>query len=482
MKKIELKKIFEQINIKNLKNGSYSILLTVIIIAAIIVLNLIVGEIPSKYTKIDLSEQKLYSITEQTEEFVKALDTDIEIYYIVQGGKEDSTIEKMLERYQDASKHIKVVKKDPVLYPNFTSQYTQDSVSENSIIVVNNDKSKVLEYNSLYETELDYQTYSTQTTGFDGEGQLTSAISYVTSEDIPVIYTLEGHGEQAVSTSFSEAVAKSNIDLQSLNLLTEDSMPEDAAALLICAPTSDISKEETQKVIEYLENGGKALIFSDYSTEEMPNFKSILESYGVTTEAGIVMEGSNKHYISQTPYYLVPNIGSTDVTQDFAASGRYVLMPVAQGIKKLDSYRDTLTIESLLSTSDSAYSKTDVENMSQYAKEDGDVDGPFDIAVAISETAGSEETQIVYFSSSSILDDSVNQTVSGGNMEMVMSAVSWMCKEEGSAVSIASKSLQLEYLTLTDYDVSLWSTITLVLIPGVFLLAGLVIWLKRRKL
>lgn len=477
-----MKKIFKQINIKNLKNGSYSVLLTVAVVAVVIIINLIVGEIPSKYTQIDVSDEKLYSITDQTEEFVKALENDIEIYFIVQSGNEDTTIEKMLTRYKDASKHIKVEKKDPVLYPNFTSQYTQDTLSENSMIVVSGDKSKVLEYSSLYETEVDYTTYSSQTTGFDGEGQLTSAISYVISDDTPVLYTLEGHGEQAVSSSFSEAVDKNNIDIQSLNLLTEESIPEDTAALMIAAPTNDISQEETELIIEYLENGGKALIFSDYSTEKFPNFMSILESYGVTTEEGVILEGDSKNYISQTPYYIVPNIRDTDITQDVLSNSRYVLMPIAQGIKKLDSYRDTLNIETLLSTSDSAYSKIDVENMSQYAKESGDISGPFDVGVAITETAGSEQTQIAYFSSYNIMEDSANQMVSGGNIEMVMSALSWMCKEEGSSISIPSKSLQLESLTLTAYDVSMWSIVTLVLIPGLFLVSGLVIWLRRRKL
>ena len=68
---------------------------------------------------------------------------------------------------------------------------------------------------------MDYQTYSYQTTGFDGEGQITSAIGYVTSEDLPVLYTLEGHGEKEMDSSIKEDIEKANMDIQSLNLLTE---------------------------------------------------------------------------------------------------------------------------------------------------------------------------------------------------------------------------------------------------------------------
>lgn len=123
-----------KIDKKSLKNGSYSMALTAIVVAVLVVLNLIVSQIPEKYTQIDVSSQKLYTISEETEAYVKELDTDVTIYHIVQSGNEDPILEKMLTRYEEESKHIKVQKKDPVLYPNFTSQYTSDSVADNSLI------------------------------------------------------------------------------------------------------------------------------------------------------------------------------------------------------------------------------------------------------------------------------------------------------------------------------------------------------------
>ena len=180
-----------KIDRKALKNGSFSMLYTVILVAVIVVINLIVGEIPEKYTQIDVSSQKLYTISDETVKFLKGLQQDVTIYHIVQNGNEDEILEKMLTRYEETSDHITVEKKDPVLYPNFISQYTQEQVSDNSLVVVNGEKSKVISYNTLYETNYDYYTGSSSTTGFDGEGQIDSAISYVTSEDIPVVYTLQ---------------------------------------------------------------------------------------------------------------------------------------------------------------------------------------------------------------------------------------------------------------------------------------------------
>lgn len=136
------------------------------------------------------------------------------------------------------------------------------------------DKNKVIDNNSLYETTVNYQTYSNEVTGFDGEGQITSAINYVTSDSMPVMYTLEGHDEATMSDTLKDTIQKANIDIQSLNLLTMDSVPDDADILFIFAPAKDISEDEASKIISYLENGGKALIVSNYSSEEMPNFAS----------------------------------------------------------------------------------------------------------------------------------------------------------------------------------------------------------------
>ena len=480
-KKSVKQKIKESMNKKYLKNGSYSVVISAVFIVIVVVINMIVGALPTKYSEFDLSSQKLYSIGDQTKSFLKDLDKDVTIYQVVQSGSEDETISKLLEKYEEESSHIKVEEKDPVVNPKFTSEYTSDEVSANSLIVVCGDRSKVVDYSNIYESSIDYNTYQSQTTGFDGEGQITSAISYVTSEDMPVLYTLDGHGEKELSSDIQEDIQKANIDIKSLNLITEENVPEDAACLLINAPTSDISETEKDAIIEYLENGGKAMIFSDYTTESMDNFDAVLKNYGVERVDGIVIEGDTQHY-AQMPYYLVPTVNSTDAISDFASQGYYVLMPYAQGIKQSDDIRDTVTVNSLLTTSDSAYSKVDV-NSGDIEKADGDVDGPFDLGVSITETLDDDkETQIVYYTSSNLMDSQINQMVSGGNEQMIMSSLNWMCSnDETTTISIPSKDLQVSYLTLTAYDVSFWKICVMGLIPGVFLVIGFMVWLKRRK-
>lgn len=471
-------------NKKNLKHGSYSMGAITIFIAIIVVLNLVLQEVPSKYREIDLSTQKLYSIGDQTKKVLKKLDKDVEIYYIAQSGSESSDIQKLLEKYEEGSDHIKVEQKDPAVNPKFVSQYTSDGVSNNSVIVVCGDKNKVIDNNSLYETTVNYQTYSSEVTGFDGEGQITSAINYVTSDSMPVMYTLEGHDEATMSDTLKDTIQKANIDIQSLNLLTMDSVPDDADILFIFAPAKDISEDEASKIISYLENGGKALIVSNYSSEEMPNFASVLENYGVKTADGIVLEGDTNHYISQNPSYLLPNIESNDITSSLSSGSRYILMPLAQGIVKSDNYRDSLEITDILTTSDGSYSKVNVEDMQTMEKESDDIDGPFAVGVSITENLDDEkETQIVYYSSEALFNDQMNTMVSGANYELISASVNWMCEseEDSNTISIASKSYDTSTLTIPAADASFCSIFVTAVVPVVILVIGGGIWMKRRK-
>lgn len=479
--KIIFRDIFLNFSKKHIKNGSYSMTMTVVFIAVVIVINMIVGELPSKYTEIDVSGQKLYSIGDETKELLSELEKDVTIYQIAQSGGEDEVITSLLKKYEDESEHIKVEQKDPVVNPKFASEYTTDNLSANSLIVTCGDRSKVIDYNNMYESDIDYQTYSYQTTGFDGEGQITSAIGYVTSENLPILYTLTGHGETELGSTMKEGIEKANMEIKSLNLVSEGSVPEDADCLLIGSPSTDISSDEKDAILEYLENGGKAMIFSDYNENKMENFDEILANYGLERTEGIVFEGDSQHYAMQMPYYILPDVGSAEAVSGMSSDGYMVLAPFAQGIVQADDVRSTVVVNSLLSTSDQAYSKSNLSSGS-LEKEDGDTDGPFDVGVSVTENVDDKETKLVYYSASSLLDSQVNQMVSGGNEKLVMESLKWMVDtEETVTVSIPSKSLQVSSLMIPGYDAIFWKICVMGVIPGFFLVAGFVVWFKRRR-
>ncbi|HIT89719.1 MAG TPA: GldG family protein [Candidatus Merdenecus merdavium] len=465
---------------KQIKKGSYSIAAIVIVAGILILINLLVGKLPAKFTQIDVTSNKLYTIGDQTKEMLNGLNQDVTLYLITGTGTEDSTITQLLDRYADHSKHIKVEKKDIVDNPGFLKNYTDQELDTNSIVVVGDDRHKVISYYDLYKQEIDYSTYSSKTTGFDGEGQLTSAISYVTSEDLPVIYQLTGHEEMDLPETLKASIEKENIDLETMNLITEEHVPEDAAGIMILAPTTDVSEEEANKIMAYLEGGGKAFIVSSStSTEEMPHFHDILMAYGVETVDGIVLEGDSDHYYPNYQQYLIPNINTHDVTTQASKTG-YVILPLAKGITTLENNRSTLSIESLLSSSDKAYSKTDIESLVTLEKESGDIDGPFDLGVAITEQFEDKETKIVFIACEGILDQTMDQVVSGGNTKLITGALTYLC-ERPVSISIPEKSLELNYLIVTAGRANTWAFMTTILLPLACMVTGGVVWYRRRR-
>ncbi|WP_279229852.1 Gldg family protein [Pseudoflavonifractor sp. AF19-9AC] len=206
------------------QGGTYALSITAVVLAILIVLNILVSSLPSSLTKFDISAAKLYSITSNTKVVVNALEEDVTIYWIVQSGEEDDVIETLLSKYDSLSDHINVVKKNPDVYPTFAEQYTDETVQNNSLVVECGDRSRFIGYDDIYIQEADMYSYS-YNTSFDGEGAITSAIDYVTTDELPQLYILEGHGEEELPQNFQEQIEKENIETNTLSLLTVDEIP-----------------------------------------------------------------------------------------------------------------------------------------------------------------------------------------------------------------------------------------------------------------
>lgn len=459
-----------------LKGGSYSLIVTAVVLALLIVVNIFASTMPTTLTKYDISSSKLYSITSNTKAVVNNLKQDVTIYWIVQADQEDSIIENLLGKYDGLSSHIDVVKKNPDVFPTFTEQYTDEEVPNNSLIVESGERYRYISNEEIYEYEVDYYSYTYTVSGFDGEGAITSAIDYVVTEDLPKIYVLEGHGEGELPTTFSDAVEKENIEGGTLSLLTVDEVPEDADAIMIYAPQSDISEAETTMLKEYAANGGKLLVIAGpVEGAELNNLNSLLTDYGVTMNEGIVIEGSRENYTGY-PNMLLPNMESHAITDPLIENRYYPIIPLAQGMTVGSTGNGTVT--ALMSTSSDAFSKVAGFELNTYEKEDGDIDGPFTIALSIETNGGG---QIVWFSASDFLDDMYNAYSSGANVDLVMNAISSLLGER-EAISIRSKSLNYNYLTINEETSSTLKLLMIGVFPIAYLGIGIcVIVSKRRK-
>lgn len=460
------------ISTRSLKTGAYSSTLIIIVFAAVIMANLTVTELPADITQLDVTSQKLYSLTDDTKTLMKRLEQDVTIYVISSEESSDTTVDKTLARYEQLSDHIRVEYKDPLVSPNFYKSFA-DSVSSNSLIVVSGDRSKVIDYYDLYEQEFDYYTYSSSVTGYDAEGQITSAIDYVTNEELPMIYQLEGHGEASLESSFTEVLSKENVEITTINLLQYDEVPEDAAAILLLSPTTDLSSDDADKIISYLQNGGKAVISVTLTENEMPNFDRVLEAYGVTNTYAMVIE-NDRNYYSQSPYYLLPEIQSSELTSEIY-NQKYIFAPYTMGLDfNLDS--EERTVESFLTTSGNAYAKADPLNVSTLEYEEGDTQGTFTVGALITEG----DTEVAVIASGYVFTESADSMVSGANSTLFGNIIAKFAGKEDS-VSIAAKSYSMDNITVSQSGVILLGVLFTIALPLLILIAGVFVWIRRRK-
>lgn len=459
------------------RGGAYSLSISVVVLAILIVVNIFASSLPTTMTRYDISASKLYSITSNTKAVVNGLEEDVTIYWVVQSGQEDEVIENLLGKYDSLSDHIQVAKKNPDVYPTFAEQYTDEIVMNNSLIVECGDRSRFIGYDDIYVQEADIYSYS-YNTSFDGEGAITSAIDYVVSEELPQVYILEGHGEADLPASLQEQIEKENMETNTLSLLTVDAIPEDADCVMIYAPESDISQEEKELLADYAADGGKLFVAAGPVPDGiLENLYSLLADYGVAANEGIVVEGDREHYSFQGPMALLPEMNSNTITDSLIEENYYPIMPVSLGLTVTENSGGG-TVTELLTTSGMAYSKLAGYGMTDYEKEEGDIDGPFALAVSI-ETAG--EGQIVWFTSSYFLDDMYNATSSGANANLGMNALSALIGET-EAMAIRSKSLNYNYLTINSSTASLLKVLMTGVFPLVYLGIGVWVVLKRRRL
>ncbi len=460
-----------------LHGGLYSLAVTALVAAILLVLNIMVEALPKNITQYDISASKLYSVTSNTKMVLNALEKDVSIYWIVQDGEEDAILENLLDKYSSLSDRVTVTKKNPDTYPTFAEKYTDQEVKNNSLVVECGDRSRFIALTDIYLNDNGMDPQYSGITSFDGEGAITSAIDYVVNEEQPVLYLLEGHGEAELPKPFAEQIRKSNIETKPFSLLSADGVPEDAACLMIHAPSSDYSLEEVDLLRKYVAEGGKLFVAAGPTVDGfLPNLYELLSDFGVTTTEGVVVEADRGYYAFREPFALLPEMAAGEITDPLVEERYSPILPIAQGLN-VGNVPANVQVEPLLSTSPLAFSKPDGYDLTTYEKEEGDVDGPFTLAVDIQNM---NEGRIVWFSSSVFLNELYNAYSSGANTNIAMNALSALVGES-EAMAIRTKSLSYDYLTISESTSSMLKAVMIGVFPLAYLGVGVAIVVKRRR-
>lgn len=460
------------------RNGLYSTAILAAAIVLAVLVNLLVGAIPSKYTELDLSEAKMYTLSDSSRKLVQGMDQDVTIYYLCETGSEDAILTKLLDHYAEESSHLRWEQKDPALYPNFAAQYGASDAAAGSLIVVSGDDSVVLDAADLYEYDYsDYSTTGSANVTFGGEKQITSAIYKLTAAEESHVYYTTNHGEQAPTSSLTEALEAQNLDLQPLDLLTS-TIPDDCSLLIMNAPASDFASDglvdEISQLQAYLENGGKVLLTTS-AFVDTPNLDAVMAQFGLAREPGLVVEGDAGHALYGYPYSLFPDYGTTEESTALNGvnKGSHVMLSVAQGITVTET--DGVAAEPLLNTSEDSYSKANLDENSSSEKGAGDVDGPFSLAVwARNDSTGAE---VIWIGCPNMDNEQLYQSVPG-NLTFLQGCAASMVGQE---ILIDTKALEAEPITVAASSAMTMGMVFVFLLPAAVLIAGAAVVLLRRR-
>lgn len=450
------------------RNGTFSVGLTIMVVAIVAVINLIFGQIPEKYRNIDVSSTKIYEITDTSRELLKNLDSKVTFTVLAEKQSTDDRIKTFLSKYVALSKNISVEWIDPVLHPSALTQYNAE---QNMIVVSCEDsgKSTTVSFDDIIviDTSSYYYTGTASESEFDGEGQLTSAVNYVTSDVNQAIYRTTGHGEATLSSSISELMDKNNYSTKELNLVMDASIPDDCDLLLMYAPATDLSEDETEAVKNYLLEGGKVLlILGETNTSDLPNLASVLKEYGMEEADGYVADPERCYQGNY--YYIFPNLSlSGDMAKGI--SSQMVLLTNAKGLNMVDAARDTITATSFMTTSEKAYAVTE-ENQTQ---------GTYTLGAIATEQTDSAESRLTVITAASLIDSQITDTFPQlENNTVFMNLVS--SNFDGvQNISIEPKSLAAQYNTVQH--AGMFSLLVVFGVPLLILGAGFTVWMRRRK-
>ncbi len=464
---------------RTLRKGSYYLAVLVLVLTAAILANLVMEKLPASVTQQNMNSTGVLNLSAQTREFLDGLEQDVAVYWIVQGGQEDTYIGQLISRFMERTGRLTMEKVDPIQQPTFARQYTNKQVTQNSLIVVSGDRSEYVAYEDIYQYKMTND--AVQSAVFNGEQLLSSAMVKVTSDQQTVIYVLSGHGEPTIPEGIFSAMEAQNWQVMSLDLAAAGQVPEDCGCLLVTGVTMDLPVEEMQAVVNYLKNGGGLCLFSTYmDAETMPVWTSMLSEFGMGVVPGIVVEADSDRHMSGYPYWVLPSMYQHEVMEPLELSGLRVMIPLTQAVAISEELPTGVTCEPLLRTGNNAYSKAAGLNMQTTAKEDGDLNGPFTLgAAATRQMDGGEEGRIVWFPSAYILDDTIDAAVSGGNSNLLVGSIQWLSQTDGPTMA-SGKQLGGGKLLLTQTESGVLGVLIMVIVPIAILAWGVVV-LQRRK-
>ena len=484
-----MRKFIKLVKEKWLRQTSLTILLVAIIFLIFLLVNKIIQNID--LAPIDFTKEKLYSLSDESKEEVAKVEVNVNMYFF--GFSEDSSQVILGKQYHDVNDKINIQVINTEERPDLASEYNV-STTDTLVTISSNQRYKVVEYSEMYT--YDSTTYESIDIT---EQKLTNAILDVTIAKKPQVYFLTGHGEYGISSSsymytLSQYITNEVNDVNTLDLLTSD-MPEVCDVLVIANPIKDFTDLETQKITEYINNGGKIiwmqnpyLINDNLDESTLVNVNKILALYGISFSKGIVCEQNANNMIMGNPDLIIPELSYNDIVKDIYTDG-YLVMIDAGKINTADyEALEELNVTAspfIQSTENSFY--RDNTNSSIYQKLNDDEEGPFVLGEMLTKKINDDKTSTLIAISNAMFETNVpiqiGQNVTTpialrNNKDILLNSVAYLSDREDT-IRIRKDVGVVTYTATQEQD----NIVKIIIfgVPVIIIIAGIIVSVVRKR-
>ncbi len=438
------------------------------------------------YHRFDLTFNHQFTLSDKTKKILKDLKKPLTITVLYRPGTRlFRQVKDLVKEYAASSGKIKVAYIDPerdrARVELLAKRLKMNTLVLNTVIFESGGKSKhvpesaVLKYNrrsSLYEQPSKPE--------FIGEEAFTSAILSVTQAKQTTLYFVTGEGEKNTASyrknglsNLDAILRRENMEVKKLLLLKEKKIPRDCDVLIITGPTKRFSDYEKKVLDAYLEQGGKLFVAIDPLTET--GLGNLLDKWGAKVGNNIVIDPQNRipfvspttFFINRYPYQAITKNMKSLVT----------LFSLVRSVSPVTDNKKHLRAVSLAKTSDKSWGETNLQSRKARFDKGKDQRGPISIAVAVSGKKKSGTRLVVFGDSDFISNAEISYP---GNADLFLNSINWLAEKE-KLISIGPKSPDIRKVSISSKTMAIIFWTTVAGLPFLGLLAGGLVWWRRRR-
>lgn len=448
------------------------------------------------YVRFDWTTGGYYSLSDQTVKIIESLQLPVKVYVFYQPmSPVYNDVRELLTRYADVGENFEVEVVDPekdlARTELLLKKFKLPSRSRASIVVFEQGgKSKYVYDKDIVEMDHgDRRTRSApRIKAFKGEQAFTSAILTLTEEKQPVACFITGHGERSVDDTSrtglhicSALLERENIKVEKLALFDKKQLPDNCDLVLIIGPTEPYMDDEKKALGKFLKEGGRVFVALDPQSNS--GLEQFLKKWDIDVGNNIVVDPASAQRLL---FFSSLNLFTQDYGAHEITDGMKGKASLFAGVRSVTpgTANPELTAVPLVRTSPKGWGEVDFQNESFRFDEDDDLKGPVSIGVAVEADPGKcgdrpiKDVRVVALGDSEFISNS--QITNLANANLFLNAVNWLTSRE-NLISIRPKMPEQLRMRLNAAQMKQIFWLVWVVLPGLAVLLGLVIWWRRRK-